>query len=172
MLPGSTGGISSSTGNINKETAMSMGAIVSIHEVVEDKVIKKVLGNTAEKAIDAVKAFAEKYRASSDDILEKVYESDPDELAYYCEFEDEEQYRKDYDELAKALAGCSEEFLKATGLKGLYLVFNKPEDCYDDIDGFVWALPHSSIYGFTPEFQKFKTEFNTDTTWSQVVKFG
>lgn len=151
---------------------MSMGAIVSIHEVVEEKVIKTVLGKTAEKAIDAVKKFAEKYKVSSDDILEKVYDSDPDELAYYCEFEDEEQYSKDYDKLAKALAGCSEEFLKATGLKGLYLVFNSPEDSYDDIDGFAWALPFSSVYGFTPAYREFKKEFDTDTQWSQVVKFG
>ena len=151
---------------------MSCGAIVSIHEVVEEKVIKKVLGKTAEEAIDAVKKFAEKYHASSDDILEKVYDSDPGELAYYCEFEDEEQYRKDYDELAKALAGCSEEFLKATGLKGLYLVFNSPEDCYDGIDGFAWALPFNSVYGFTPAYRKFKKEFDTDTDWAQVVKFG
>lgn len=151
---------------------MSCGAIVSIHEVVEEKVIKKVLGKTAEEAIDAVKAFAEKYHASSDDILEKVYESDPDELAYYCEVSDEEQYGKDYDKLAKALAGCSGKFLEATGLKGLYLVFNSPEDCYDGIDGFAWALPFNSVYGFTPAYRKFKKEFDTDTDWAQVVKFG
>ena len=151
---------------------MSMGAIVSIHEVVEEKVIKKVLGNTAEKAIEAVKAFAEKYKAASDDILEKVYDTDPDELAYYCEVEDEGQYSKDYDTLAKVLSGCSEEFLKATGLKGLYLVFNSPEDCYDSIDGFAWALPFHSVYGFTPAYSEFKKAFDTDTQWSQVVKFG
>ena len=151
---------------------MSMGAIVSIHEVVEEKVIKKVLGKTAEKAIDAVKAFAEKYGAAFDDILEKVYDSDPDELAYYCEVEDEEQYSKDYDKLDKTLSGCSEKFLETTGLKGLYLVFNEPEDRYDDIDGFAWALPFSSVYAFTPAYRKFKQAFDTDTEWSQVVKFG
>ena len=151
---------------------MSMGAIVSIHEVVEEKVIKKVLGKTAEKAIDAVKAFAEKYGAAFDDILEKVYDSDPDELAYYCEVEDEEQYSKDYDKLDKTLSGCSDKFLEATGLKGLYLVFNSPEDSYDDIDGFAWALPFSSVYAFTPSYSKFKKSFDTDTEWSQVVKFG
>ena len=151
---------------------MSMGAIVSIHEVVEEKVIKKVLGKSAENTIDAVKAFAEKYRASSDDILEKVYDSDPDELAYYCEVEDEEQYSKDYVNLAMALSGCSDKFLEATGLKGLYLVFNSPEDSYDDIDGFAWALPFSSVYAFTPAYRKFKKSFDTDTEWSQVVKFG
>ena len=151
---------------------MSMGAIVSIHEVVEEKVINKVLGKTAEKTIDAVKKFAEKYKVSSDDILEKVYDSDPDELAYYCDVDDEEQYRKDYDILDKALAGCSGKFLKATGLKGLYLVFNSPEDRYDSIDGFAWALPFSSVYGFTPAYREFKKEFDTDTQWSQVVKFG
>lgn len=151
---------------------MSMGAIVSIHEVVEEKVIKKVLGKTAGKAIDAVKAFAEKYGANFDDILEKVYDSDPDELAYYCNVEDEEQYSKDYDKLDKTLSGCSDKFLEATGLKGLYLVFNSPEDRYDDIDGFAWALPFSSVYAFTPAYRKFKQAFDTDTEWSQVVKFG
>lgn len=164
---------------------MSTGAIVSIHEVVEEKVIKKVLGKTAKTTIGAVKEFAGKYGVAFDDILEKVYSNDPDELAYYCDIADEEQYRKnygkldkakqyrkDYNKLAKALAGCSEKFLKSTGLKGLYLVFNSPEDCYDSIDGFAWALPFSSVYAFTPAYRKFKKVFDTDTEWSQVVKFG
>ena len=152
---------------------MSMGAIVSIHEVVEEKVIKKVLGKSAGKAIDAFKALAEKYKVSCEDISRSLEDDDINELMECCPDEpDEEQFEKDCKSLYSVIEDCNEKFRKATGLKGLYLVFNRPEDCYDNIDGFAWALPHSSIYGFTPAFKKFKKDFKTDTTWSQVVKFG
>jgi len=152
---------------------MSMGAIVSIHEVVAEKVIKKVLGKSAGKAVDAFKALAEKYNVSCEDISSSIENDDINELLECCQDEvDEEQFVKDCRSLHRVLEGCASKFQEATGLKGLYLVFNRPEDCYDSIDGFAWALPHSSIYGFTPAFKKFKKDFKTDTTWSQVVKFG
>ena len=152
---------------------MSMGSIVTVHEVVADKVVEKVLGKKAvSKVIKAVNDFAEKYSCSLADLLEKVYEDDPNELSYYCEIEDEDKFQSDYDALAKVIYDVKGAFQKKTGLKGLYLTHNVPDDHYDDIDGFAWALPHSSIYRETPAYTKFKKEYNTETEWSQVVKYG
>lgn len=152
---------------------MSMGSLISIHEVVADSVVKKVLGKDAKTAIDTAKKFREKYGAG-DEFLERVYDNDPNELSYICNIPDdgEDQFQKDYDNLYKTLADTAKAFQKVTGLKGLYLVFNVPEDRYDDIDGYAWALPHNSIYAFTPAYKKFRQAFNTDTQFSQVVKFG
>jgi len=154
---------------------MSMGAIVSIHEVVADRIVEKVLGKKAvEDVIAKVEAFSGKYKCNNDDFLEKVYEDDPSELSYYCDIPDgaEDAFQSDYGELAKALTEATDNFREKTGLKGLYLVYNHPDDAYDDIDGFAWALPHSAVYQKTPEYLKFKKSYDTDTEWAQVVKFG
>lgn len=154
---------------------MSYGAIVTVHEVVKDAIIDKVLGKkTISKVIKAVDDFAEKYMCGLVDLLDAVHENDPNELSYYCDIPDgsEDTFQADYDSVCEALHLASEAFKAKTGLKGLYLVYNDPEDRYDNIDGFAWALPHKAIYRPTPAYAKFMKAYKTETEWSQVVKFG
>lgn len=155
---------------------MSMGALVTTHEVISDEAVKKVIGDLGAEHINAINAFLKM------DGVEAAGESFVnDELDWSGNENGEGEYDadSDYSDEVKAafqnLLTQKEEiqrlFKEKTGMK-VYLVYNEPEDSYDDIDGFAWALTFNSVYHTSPNYQKFVKEYGEDSSWSQVIKFG
>lgn len=154
---------------------MSMGAIVSIHEVISDNVVKKVIGDLGEEHINAIKAFFEMDEVNAGESFVN------DELDWSGRENGEGEYDEDsdysdevkaaYQNLLKQKDEIQRLFKEKTGMK-IYLVYNSPEDHYDDIDGFAWALSFNSVYQTTPNYQKFVKEYGEESSWSQVVKCG
>ena len=156
---------------------MSMGNIVTTHEVISDAVVAKVIGDLGQKHIEAIEEFLER-----DDVDCNVELFVNNELDWSGDgvgegmFEDADgDYSEETLAAYKALLKQQEEikakFKEATGMN-LYLVYNEPEDAYDGIDGYAWALTFTSVFQHTPNYDKFIQQYGEETTWSQVVKYG
>ena len=154
---------------------MSMGAIISTHEVISDAAVKKVIGDLGEEHVNAIKAFFEmdEVNAGEDFVNNELdWSGNANGEGEYDEDSDySDEVKAAFQNLLKQKAEIQRQFKKKTGMK-IYLVYNVPEDAYDDIDGFAWALSFSSVYRTTPKYNKFVKEYGEESSWSQVVKCG
>ena len=158
---------------------MSMGACITVHYVVEDKVVNKILGNLAKDHIKAIKDFfslkeVKDENVSMQDFVNNEIDWAEDENGEGL-FTDDTDYSDTVKAKFKALCeqkeAIKEAFKAATGMS-LYLVYNTPDDSYDDVDGFAWAINFSSLFQRTPEYKEFVKKYKAEASWSQVVKFG
>lgn len=156
---------------------MSMGAIVTVHYVIKDEAVNKVLGDLAKEHIESINEFFK-----IDGVLDDCGRADVvnDELDWSRDqngqglFEDDsygEEAEKMFKKLCKQRNKIRKEFKKATGLS-LYLVYNDPDDTYDDVDGFAWAIDFGSLFQRTPKYKAFVKKYKAEASWSQVVKVG
>jgi hypothetical protein len=154
-----------------------MGACVTVHYVISDDAVNKVLGDLAKEHIDTIKEFF-KIDGVLDDCGREEFVND--ELDWSRDgngqglFDDDsygEEAEAMFKKLCKQRNKIHKEFKKATGLS-LYLVYNDPEDHYDSIDGFAWAIDFGSLYQRTPKYKEFVKKYKSEANWSQVVKFG
>ena len=156
---------------------MSMGAIVTVHYVIEDEAVNKVLGDLAKEHIDTIEEFFK-----IDGVLDDCGRAEVvnDELDWSRDqngqglFEDDsygKEAEKMFKKLCKQRNKIRKEFKKATGLS-LYLVYNNPDDTYDDVDGFAWAIDFGSLFQRTPKYKAFVKKYKAEAKWSQVVKVG
>jgi hypothetical protein len=150
-----------------------MGNIVTTHEVISDEVVAKVIGDLGKQHIKAIDAFLKRDDVdcnreffvnneldwSGDGAGEGMFEDDSDEV------------KAAFQNLLKQKEEIQRLFKEQTGMK-LYLVYNEPEDAYDGIDGYAWALTFTSVFQHTPNYDKFIQQYGEETTWSQVVKYG
>ena len=145
--------------------------------MISDAVVAKVIGDLGQKHIEAIEEFLER-----DDVDCNVELFVNNELDWSGDgvgegmFEDADgDYSEETLAAYKALLKQQEEikakFKEATGMN-LYLVYNEPEDAYDGIDGYAWALTFTSVFQHTPNYDKFIQQYGEETTWSQVVKYG
>lgn len=155
---------------------MSMGNIVTTHEVISDEVVAKVIGNLGAEHINAINDFL---KMDSVEAAGESFVNDELDWSDYGNGEGEYDADSDYSDEVKAAfqnllkqkAEIQRRFKEATGMK-IYLVYNEPEDHYDGIDGYAWALTFTSLYQHTPNYDKFIQQYGEETTWSQVVKYG
>ena len=155
---------------------MSMGSLVTTHEVISDKAVEKVIGDLGAEHIKAINAFL---KMDGVEVFSQSFVND--ELDWSGDENGEGEFEADSDysdevkaafqDLLKQKDEIQRLFKKKTGMK-IYLVYNDPEDRYDDIDGFAWALSFSSVYRTTPKYNKFVKEYGEESSWSQVVKCG
>jgi hypothetical protein len=154
-----------------------MGNIVTTHEVISDKVVAKVIGDLGKQHIEAIEAFLERDDVdcnreffvnneldwSGDGVGEGMFEGDDSDYS--------DEVKAAFQNLLKQKEEIQRLFKEQTGMK-LYLVYNEPEDAYDGIDGYAWALTFTSVFQHTPNYDKFIQQYGEETTWSQVVKYG
>jgi len=156
---------------------MSMGSIITTHEVISDAVVAKVIGDLGKQHIEAIEAFLER-----DDVDCNAEIFVNNELDWSGDgvgegmFEDadggySEETLAAYKALLKQQQEIKAKFKEQTGMN-IYLVYNEPDDHYDGIDGYAWALTFTSLYQHTPNYDKFIQQYGEETTWSQVVKYG
>lgn len=159
---------------------MSMGAIVSVHYTIPDEVVAKVIGDKGMTHISQLKEFFKK-----DEVLDEISKEQivNDELDWADNgagegffddpdaYEDGERIVSFFEMLLRQKKEIKKLFKEATGLD-IYLVYNEPEDNYDTIDGFAWALDFSSLFVRSEKYKEFIDKFKTIAEWSQVVKFG
>ena len=156
---------------------MSMGAIVTVHYVIPDEAVNKVLGDLAKEHIDTINEFFKIDGVLDDCGREDLVNNELDWSRDHAGdglFEDD-SYGEEAEQMFKKLCEqrnkIHEEFKKATGLS-LYLVYNEPDDSYDEVDGFSWAIDFGSLYQRTPKYKEFVKKYKAEASWSQVVKFG
>ena len=155
---------------------MSMGSLVTTHETISDEAVKKVIGSLGEEHIKAINAFMnmDGVETSGESFVNDELDWSGDHNGE-GEFDDDSDYSDEVKAAFKNLLKQKEEieraFKEKTGMR-VYLVYNEPEDRYDDIDGFAWALTFNSVYHTSPNYQKFVKEYGEESRWSQVVKFG
>ncbi len=155
---------------------MSMGSIVTTHEVISDEAVKKVIGDLGAEHIKAINAFLKMdgVEAAGESFVNNELDWSGDENGE-GEFDADSDYSDEVKAAFQNLLKQKEEierlFKEKTGMT-VYLVYNEPEDRYDDIDGFAWALSFNSVYQTTPNYKKFVKEYGAESNWSQVVKFG
>ena len=153
---------------------MSMGNIVTTHEVISDEVVAKVIGDLGKQHIEAIDKFLKR-----DDVECNGEAFVNDELDWsgdgagegMFEDDDSDEVKAAFQNLLKQKEEIQRLFKEKTGMK-LYLVYNEPEDAYDGIDGYAWALTFTSVFQHTPNYDKFIQQYGEETTWSQVVKYG
>ena len=156
---------------------MSMGNIVTTHEVISDAVVAKVIGDLGQQHINAVEEFLSRDDVDCDseafvnDELDWSDDGNGEGMFDDADGEYAEETVAAYKALLKQKEEIQSKFKEATGMN-LYLVYNKPEDAYDGIDGYAWALTFTSVYQRTPNYDKFIKQYGEETTWSQVVKYG
>lgn len=156
---------------------MSMGNIVTTHEVISDEVVAKVIGDLGKQHIEAIEEFLERDDVDCNGELFVNNELDwSGDGVGEGMFEDADGvYSNETLAAYKALLNQQQEikakFKEQTGMN-IYLVYNEPEDHYDSIDGYAWALTFTSLYQHTSNYDKFIQQYGEETTWSQVVKYG
>lgn len=158
---------------------MSMGTCITVHYVVEDKVVNKVLGKIAKAHIKSIKDFLNMQEVKDENVSFETFVND--ELDWSSNengeglFDDDSDYNDEvkaaFQNLLKQKQEIQQKFHELTGMS-LYLVYNSPEDAYDDVDGFAWAINFSSLFQRTPEYNAFAKKYKTVASWSQVVKVG
>lgn len=155
---------------------MSMGALVTTHEVISDEAVKKVIGDLGAEHIKAINAFLKMdgVEVAGESFVNNELDWSDDHNGE-GEYEDDSDYSDEVKAAFQNLLTQKEEiqrlFKEKTGMK-VYLVYNEPEDRYDDIEGFAWALTFNSVYHTSPNYKKFVKEYGEESSWSQVVKFG
>jgi hypothetical protein len=154
-----------------------MGNIVTTHEVISDEVVAKVIGDLGKQHIEAIDAFLERDDVdcnreffvnneldwSGDGVGEGMFDGDDSDYS--------DEVKAAFQNLLTQKEEIQRLFKEQTGMK-LYLVYNEPEDAYDGIDGYAWALTFTSVFQHTPNYDKFIQQYGEETQWSQVVKYG
>ena len=158
---------------------MSMGTCITVHYVVEDKVVNKVLGKIAKEHIKSIKDFLKMQEVKDENVSFETFVND--ELDWSNNengeglFDDDSDYsdgvKAAFQNLLKQKQEIQQKFHELTGMS-LYLVYNSPDDTYDDVDGFAWAINFRSLFQRTPEYNAFTKKYKAEASWSQVVKFG
>lgn len=113
---------------------MSMGNIESFHQIVDEKIVKKVVGaklfNVFKKKFD--NAPAEYGAAEMSDALNGGQDGYNDGACYFDQ--DDENWvkiRAAYDKVVNT-------FKEKTGMNISFVYFSGDGDCYDDIDAYTW----------------------------------
>lgn len=155
---------------------MAMGSLITTHEVISDEVVKKVIGDLGEEHIKAINAFLkmDDVEASGEDFVNNELDWSGDENGegwFDADSDYSDEIKAAFQNLLQQKDDIQRLFREKTGMK-VYLVYNDPEDRYDDIDGFAWALTFNSVYHTSPNYNKFVKEYGEESSWSQVVKYG
>ena len=113
---------------------MSMGNIESFHQIVDEKIVKKVVGaklfNVFKKKFDTA---TEEY--GSPEMSDALNDGNDGYNEGACNFDQEEEswveVRKSYDKVVST-------FKEKTGMNISFVYFSGDGDCYDDIDSNTW----------------------------------
>ena len=117
---------------------MSMGNIESYHQLVEDKIAKKVIGK---KLYDG---FMKKLTAFTEEHGEGATHLALNEGDFY-DVDDEDE---DWQELDKAYEALRDAFEEKTGMSISYVYLSGDGDCYDDVDTneWYWELDEDDVW--------------------------
>lgn len=123
---------------------MSMGNIESFHQIVDEKLVKKVVGaklfNNFNKLFD--KFAEEEGAAEMSDALNDGGDGFNDGC---CDFDQEDE---NWVKVKKAYNKVTEAFKEKTGMTVSFIYFTGDGDCYDDLDSseWYWVLNDSDVW--------------------------
>lgn len=150
---------------------MSMGNIESYHQIVEEKLVKKVVGA---KLFNAFKKLFDKFKEEgySENAMSDALNDGTD---FYnegaCDFDPTEEewgnVREAYDKVVAT-------FKEKTGMTVNFILFSGDGDCYDDLDSYKWYWEINTEDVWVPkkltkkalEFQKKYGNIDTDQRFS------
>lgn len=123
---------------------MSMGNIESFHQIVDEKLVKKVVGaklfNGFKKLLDK---FAENEGAA--DISDALNDGEDGFNDGCCDFDQEDE---NWVKVKEAYNKVTEAFKEKTGMTVSFIYFTGDGDCYDDLDSgeFYWELNYRDVW--------------------------
>ena len=149
---------------------MSMGNIESYHQIVDEKLVKKVVGanlfNAFKKLFDK---FAEDNGAA--EMSDALNEGSDEFNEGCCDFDQEDEA---WVKVKEAYDNVTEAFKEKTGMTVSFIYFTGDGDCYDDLDSceWYWELNDSDVWvpktltKKAEEFQKKYGNIDTDQRFS------
>lgn len=123
---------------------MSMGNIESYHQIVEEKLVKKVVG---EKLFNAFKKLFDKFAEDNGaaEMSDALNEGNDEFNDGCCDFDQEEEA---WVKVKEAYNKVTEAFKEKTGMTVNLIWFTGDGDCYDDLDSctWYWELNDSDVW--------------------------
>lgn len=114
---------------------MSMGNIESFHQIVDEKIVKKVVGaklfNVFKKTFDTA---TEEY--GSPEMSDALNDGNDGYNEGACNFDQEEE--ESWVKIRAAYDKVVNTFKEKTGMNISFVYFSGDGDCYDDIEAYTW----------------------------------
>ena len=123
---------------------MSMGNIESFHQIVEENLVKKVVGAKLFNAFkELFDTFAEDNGAA--EMSDALNEGDDCFNEGCCDFDQEDEA---WVKVKEAYDKVTEAFKEKTGMSVSFIYFTGDGDCYDDLDSgeWYWELNYSDVW--------------------------
>ena len=146
---------------------MSMGNIESYHQLVDEKIVKKVIGKKLyDDFMEKLSAFTDEHEESA--VNDALNEGD------FCDVDDEDD---DWKELDKAYEALRDAFEEKTGMSIFYVYFSGDGDCYDDVETneWYWELDEDDVWipkRMTDKAKAFQEKYGAIDTDQRHSEFG
>ena len=146
---------------------MSMGNIESFHQIVDEKIVKKVVGTKLYNAfMDKLTDFTDEH--GEDATNDALNEGD---------FWDVDSEDEAWQELNEAYEDLCSAFEEKTGMSISYVYFSGDGDCYDDVetDEWYWELDEDDVWipkKMTDKAKAFQEKYGNIDTDQRHSQFG
>lgn len=152
---------------------MSMGNIESYHQIVEEKLVKKVVGA---KLFTAFKKLFDKFAEDNGaaEMSDALNEGSDEFNEGCCDFDQEEEA---WVKVKEAYDKVTEAFKEKTGMTVNLIWFTGDGDCYDDLDSceWYWELNDSDVWvpkTLTKKAEEFQKKYGNIDTDQRFSCFG
>lgn len=152
---------------------MSMGNIESYHQIVEEKLVKKVVGA---KLFNAFKKLFDKFAEDNGaaEMSDALNEGSDEFNEGCCDFDQEEEA---WVKVKEAYDKVTEAFKEKTGMTVNLIWFTGDGDCYDDLDSseWYWELNDSDVWvpkTLTKKAEEFQKKYGNIDTDQRFSCFG
>lgn len=152
---------------------MSMGNIESYHQIVEEKLVKKVVGA---KLFNAFKKLFDKFAEDNGaaEMSDALNEGSDEFNEGCCDFDQEEEA---WVKVKEAYDKVTEAFKEKTGMTVNLIWFTGDGDCYDDLDSceWYWELNYSDVWvpkTLTKKAEEFQKKYGNIDTDQRFSCFG
>ena len=146
---------------------MSMGNIESYHQLVADKIVKKVIG----------KKLYDGFMKKLTDFIEEHGIMSVNDALNEGDFWDVDSEDEDWQELDKAYEALRNAFEEKTGMSISYVYLSGESDCYDDVDTdeWYWELDEDDVWipkKLTDKAKAFQEKYGNIDTDQRHSQFG
>lgn len=152
---------------------MSMGNIESYHQIVDEKLVKKVVGA---KLFNAFKKLFDKFAEDNGatEMSDALNEGSDEFNEGCCDFDQEDEA---WVKVKEAYDKVTESFKEKTGMTVNLIWFTGDGDCYDDLDSceWYWELNYSDVWvpkKLTKKAEEFQKKYGNIDTDQRFSCFG